>query len=62
MTRFLINSAGSFGTAVLYRNVQSDLFVVLKQIEISNLNSEEKQMALNEVKVFSSLKHPNIIS
>eukprot|EP00794_Sanderia_malayensis_P019541 gene19541-21473_t len=53
---------GSYGTAVLYRKKDDDSLVVLKEINIHDLNANERLMAKNEVTVLSMLSHPNIIS
>lgn len=53
---------GAFGTAVLYRKVADDTLVVIKEVNMIDLTASERQMALNEVQVLSSLDHPNIIS
>ncbi|XP_065064010.1 uncharacterized protein LOC135690390 isoform X1 [Rhopilema esculentum] len=53
---------GSYGAAVLYRKKDDDSLVILKEINIHDLNATERQMAKNEVKVLSMLSHPNIIS
>ena len=53
---------GAFGTAVLYRKRTDGLLVVLKEININDLNANERQSAINEVKVLSILNHQNIIS
>lgn len=52
---------GSFGVAVLYRRKRDHNLVVLKQINLANLTASEKELAMNEVDVFSKLHHPNII-
>lgn len=52
---------GAFGTAVLYRRVSDDTLVVIKEVNMIDLTASERQMALNEVQVLSSLDHPNII-
>lgn len=52
---------GAFGTAILYRKVASDILIVIKEINMIELTEREKQMALNEVQILSSLCHPNII-
>ena len=52
---------GSFGIAVLYKRLQDDVLVVLKQINLMELTVSEKDLAMNEVDVFSKLHHPNII-
>lgn len=54
-------SKGSFGVAVLYKKVLENIYVVLKQINLSELTKSEKELAMNEVQVFSKLHHPNII-
>ncbi|XP_076308989.1 serine/threonine-protein kinase Nek6-like isoform X2 [Tachypleus tridentatus] len=53
--------SGAFGTAVLYRNKNDDSLVIWKEINMLDLNSWERQLSLNEVKVLSVLNHPNII-
>lgn len=53
---------GSFGIASLYKRLNDEVFVVLKQINLAELSNSEKEMAMNEVDVFSRLKHPNVIS
>lgn len=52
---------GSFGVACLYRRLKDDVLVVLKRINLMELTKQEKDMAMNEVDVFSKLNHPNII-
>ncbi|XP_069689683.1 serine/threonine-protein kinase Nek8-like isoform X2 [Periplaneta americana] len=53
---------GAFGTAILYRKIADDTLVVIKEVNMIDLTATERQMALNEVQVLSSLDHPNIIS
>lgn len=53
---------GSFGVACLYKRLNDDVLVVLKQINLLEMTKGEKEMAMNEVDVFSKLHHPNIIS
>ncbi|XP_077970155.1 uncharacterized protein LOC120331911 [Styela clava] len=52
---------GAFGTAVLYRKKDDNSLVILKEINMSELNSQERQLAMNETKVLKLLNHPNII-
>lgn len=52
---------GAFGTAVLYRREATQTLVVIKEINMMDITAAERQMALNEVQVLSSLHHPNII-
>uniref|UniRef100_A0A1B0DJM5 non-specific serine/threonine protein kinase n=1 Tax=Phlebotomus papatasi TaxID=29031 RepID=A0A1B0DJM5_PHLPP len=60
--RLKVVGRGSFGIAVLYRRRSDKTLVVLKQVKLSELSTEERAMAMNEVEVFSKLHHPNIIS
>ncbi|XP_064645743.1 uncharacterized protein LOC135499040 [Lineus longissimus] len=53
---------GAYGAAVLYRKRDDDSLVILKEINMHDLNAAERQLALNEVKVLAVLDHPNIIS
>lgn len=59
--RIKVVGQGSFGVAILYRKLKDDSTIVLKQIHLSDLTKSEKEMAMNEVDVFSKLHHPNII-
>lgn len=52
---------GSFGIAVLYRHKSDNQYVVFKQINLNDLTPSERDLAMNEVEVFSKLHHPNII-
>ena len=53
---------GSFGSAVLYRRKDDDSLVVIKEINMLELSTTERQLALNEVALLSSMDHPHIIS
>ncbi|XP_023340046.1 serine/threonine-protein kinase Nek8 [Eurytemora carolleeae] len=53
---------GAFGAAILYRKREDGLMVIIKEINMMDLNANERQMALNEVKVLATLDHPNIVS
>ncbi|XP_001660519.2 serine/threonine-protein kinase Nek8 [Aedes aegypti] len=53
---------GSFGVAVLYERLSDGQVVVMKQINLSDLTKSERDLAMNEVEVFSKLHHPNIIA
>ncbi|KAI8118222.1 hypothetical protein FF38_08544 [Lucilia cuprina] len=53
---------GSFGIAVLYRRKTDNHQIVFKQINLNDLTPSERDLAMNEVEVFSKLHHPNIIS
>lgn len=59
--RIQVVGSGSFGVAVLYEKQQTAELVVLKQINLTDLSSLERELALNEVEIFSKLHHPNII-
>ncbi|ALC46924.1 niki [Drosophila busckii] len=53
---------GSFGIAILYRRKYDDHHIVFKQINLSELTPPGRDLAMNEVEVFSKLHHPNIVS
>lgn len=53
--------AGSFGVAILYRRKIDNHHIVFKQINLTDLTPSERDLAMNEVEVFSKLHHPNII-
>ncbi|XP_054725960.1 serine/threonine-protein kinase Nek8 [Anastrepha obliqua] len=53
---------GSFGVAILYRRKVDNHHIVFKQINLADLTPSERDLAMNEVEVFSKLHHPNIIS
>lgn len=53
---------GSFGIAVLYERLGDGQLIVMKQINLSDLTKSERDLAMNEVEVFSKLHHPNIIA
>lgn len=53
---------GTYGKALLVkRKVDQRLFVV-KQVELQDLDEQERTAALNEVAVLSGMDHVNIIS
>ncbi len=45
---------GAYGTAILYRKKDDDSLVILKEINLHDLNAAERQLALNEVRDQSS--------
>lgn len=48
-------------TVYLCQRLADKKLVIIKQIPLEQLTTEERQSALNEVKVLSMLDHPNII-
>ncbi|KAM3135232.1 hypothetical protein pb186bvf_012697 [Paramecium bursaria] len=52
---------GSFGSAYLVRNKETQQLEVAKKIILKNMNENEVQSALKEVKVLKQLKDPNIV-
>lgn len=53
---------GSFGIAILYRRKFDGHHIVFKQINLTELTPPGRDLAMNEVEVFSKLHHPNIVS
>ena len=45
----LFLTLGAYGAAVLYRKKDDDSLVILKEINLHDLNAAERQLALNEV-------------
>uniref|UniRef100_A0A914YGS2 Protein kinase domain-containing protein n=1 Tax=Panagrolaimus superbus TaxID=310955 RepID=A0A914YGS2_9BILA len=60
--RIRVVGKGSFGSAILYRRKADDSLVVIKEINMHELSTAERQLALNEVSLLSSMDHPHIIS
>ena len=52
---------GSFGTAYLVECQSSHEFAVIKQVDIQQMNDEERKETLREAKILEALSHPNII-
>ena len=53
---------GAYGTVYLCRRITDGCLFIIKQIPVEEMSREERQAAMNEVKVLSMLKHPNIIA
>ena len=47
---------------MLYRRKDDDSKVILKKINILELNKAERQSVVTEIKILSMLDHPHIIS
>ena len=41
---------------------RDDALVIIKEIPVEEMTIEERQAALNEVKVLDMLNHPNIVA
>nr|XP_022317954.1 serine/threonine-protein kinase Nek8-like [Crassostrea virginica] len=52
---------GAYGTVHLCQRLADKKMIIIKQIPVEQMTKEERQAALNEVKVLSMLSHPNII-
>lgn len=53
---------GNMGACALARNNEDGRYYVIKQVDLAKLNKKERQQSLNEAKVLSALRHPNIIN
>ena len=53
---------GNMGACALARNNEDGRYYVIKQVDLAKLNKKERQQSLNEAKVLSSLRHPNVIN
>lgn len=52
---------GAYGNVYLYRRLFDNKQVVIKQIPMESITTEECELTKNEVKVLAMLHHPNII-
>lgn len=53
---------GNMGACTLARNNEDGRHYVIKQVDLAKLNKKERQQSLNEAKLLSSLRHPNVIN
>ncbi|KAH7823825.1 putative Protein kinase RNA-like endoplasmic reticulum kinase-like B (PERK-like B) [Monocercomonoides exilis] len=53
---------GSFGAAVLVKHKGNGRLYIMKEINISQLSKKEKEESINEIRILSKLRHPNIVS
>lgn len=53
---------GATGVVHLCRRKSDNALVIIKLIPIEEMTTEERQAALNEVKVIDQLDHPNIVA
>lgn len=53
---------GSFGHALLVPSVVDHKLYIMKIIDVSRMDSKQKEEALNEVTVLKAMKHPYIIT
>lgn len=44
------------------RRIADDKIYALKKVELSQLNENERQNALNEVRIIASMRHQNIVN
>ncbi|XP_074641765.1 serine/threonine-protein kinase Nek8-like [Tubulanus polymorphus] len=59
--RIRVIGRGAYGTVYLTKRIHDGKLVIVKQIPVEQMTKDERQAALNEVKVLSMLSHPNII-
>ena len=59
---YLFTSLGAYGQAILYKRKEDESLVILKQINILELNKIERQNVVTEIKILAMLDHPHIIS
>ena len=52
---------GAFGTVCKVKRKEDGIIYAMKRVKINQLNSKEKDNALNEVRILASLTHTNII-
>lgn len=53
---------GNMGACALAKNNEDGKYYVIKQVDLTRMSKKERQQSLNEARVLSSLRHPNIIN
>ena len=52
---------GAFSTVLLVKRKADSQIYAMKRVKINQLNTKERENALNEVRILASINHPNII-
>lgn len=52
---------GAFGAVSIVKRKEDGKVYAIKRVKISQLNTKERENALNEVRILASLNHPNIV-
>ena len=52
---------GSFGSATLIKRKTDGQLFVAKEVNLTRMSAKERDEARNEVKILSTLRHPNIV-
>ena len=52
---------GAFGSVYLVRRKEDSKIYAMKRVKMTQLNTKERENALNEVRILASLNHKNII-
>jgi len=52
---------GAFGAVCFVKRIEDSKTYAMKRVKISQLNTKERENALNEVRILASLNHPNIV-
>jgi len=52
---------GAFGAVSIVKRNEDGKIYAIKRVKISQLNTKERENALNEVRILASLNHPNIV-
>jgi NIMA (never in mitosis gene a)-related kinase 1/4/5 len=59
--RIKVLGEGSFGKAYLVECLSDNTLCVIKQVDLSKMNDQEKRDTLNEAKILEAFNHPNIV-
>lgn len=59
--RIKVLGEGSFGKAYLVECLSDHTLCVIKQVDLSKMNDQEKRDTLNEAKILEAFNHPNIV-
>ncbi|KAG5509795.1 hypothetical protein GH5_05664 [Leishmania sp. Ghana 2012 LV757] len=61
-TKVKLIGKGNMGTCTLARNNEDGKYYVIKQVDLTRMSKKDRQQSLNEARVLSSLRHPNVIN
>ncbi|KAG5483391.1 hypothetical protein LSCM1_04939 [Leishmania martiniquensis] len=61
-TKVKVIGKGNMGTCTLARNNEDGKYYVIKQVDLTRMSKKDRQQSLNEARVLSSLRHPNVIN
>lgn len=53
---------GAYSSVYKVKRLEDGLIYALKKVKIGMMSSKDKENAINEVRILSSVKHPNVVA